>query len=107
VTLEAMACGLPVIVTDSFGPDLITDGLEGNIVPVENPQALAEAIRRLANNRGLGRTQGSVGRRTVEERFSMDRVVQRYMSLYDDVLESSAPAARLQVPAIAGRGKRP
>ena len=50
--LEAMAHGLPVIITPNCGC-AVTDGLDGVIVPARNGPALAEAIRRFETDRGL------------------------------------------------------
>jgi len=48
VLAEAMACGLPIVATTNTGaPDLITDGVEGFIVPIRNPLALREKVLRL------------------------------------------------------------
>lgn len=45
VLLEAMACGLPIITTpNAGGPDIITDGVEGFIVPIRDPEALQERL---------------------------------------------------------------
>ena len=42
---EAMACGCPVIATENTGgPDFFTDGVEGFIVPIRSPQAIAEKL---------------------------------------------------------------
>jgi glycosyltransferase involved in cell wall biosynthesis len=51
VLLEAMACGLPVITTENTaGPDIITNGKEGFIVPVRNINALVEALTFFISN---------------------------------------------------------
>lgn len=48
---EALACGCPVIATpNSGGEDLFTDGKEGFIVPIRDPQAIAEKLQRLADD---------------------------------------------------------
>lgn len=45
VLLEAMACGIPIITTpNTAGPDIITDGIEGFIVPIRNREALIEKL---------------------------------------------------------------
>ncbi|MBW4462396.1 MAG: glycosyltransferase family 4 protein [Nodosilinea sp. WJT8-NPBG4] len=45
VMLEAMACGIPVIATpNAAGPDIITDGIEGFIVPIRDPEILREKL---------------------------------------------------------------
>ena len=46
-----MACGLPVIATtNTGGPDIITDGVEGFIVPIRNPNAIREKLLYLYQN---------------------------------------------------------
>jgi glycosyltransferase involved in cell wall biosynthesis len=50
--VEAMSKGLPVITTPNCG-QVVTDGLDGLIVPAANSHALAEAIAKLDNNRAL------------------------------------------------------
>lgn len=67
--LEAMACGVPVIVTDaSPGPlERIEDGVSGLVVPTENIQALADAIRRLIEDAELRRRLGSQAKERVSD----------------------------------------
>jgi glycosyltransferase involved in cell wall biosynthesis len=62
--LEAMAHGLPVIATPNCG-QVVTDGVDGLIVPVRDSAALADAIVRLESNRGLLREMSSNALRTV------------------------------------------
>ncbi|NQV81973.1 MAG: glycosyltransferase [Alphaproteobacteria bacterium] len=67
VLLEAMAHGLPVIVTDSSpGPlELVCDGENGRVVESENPVALAEVMEQLARDRDLRQALGAAARRDV------------------------------------------
>ena len=45
VLTEAMACGIPIITTpNTAGPDLITDGVEGFIIPIRDVEALKEKL---------------------------------------------------------------
>jgi glycosyltransferase involved in cell wall biosynthesis len=62
--LEAMSCGLPCIVSDaSPGPlELISDGLTGLVVPVEDQVALAAQMRRLAQDSALSRKLGEAAK---------------------------------------------
>ena len=54
VLVEALACGCPIIATtNTGGPDLITDGVEGNIVPIRAPDYIAERLQRLADDPDL------------------------------------------------------
>lgn len=67
--LEAMSCGLPVIVSDGApGPlELVEDGVTGLVVPVNDATALAAAIRRLATDEQLCRRLGEAARARVSE----------------------------------------
>lgn len=85
--LEAMASGLPVVATRVGGnPELVDDGRSGTLVPAGDPEALAEAIRAYVEDPELRRGHGRAGRLKVEQEFSMERMVQRYLAVYDEVL---------------------
>lgn len=71
VTYEAAACGLPQISTRESG-DVVVDGLNGLVVPCNNPDALAAAIERLYDNPGLMRTMGLAARKRIVENFTWD-----------------------------------
>ena len=65
VVLEAMACGIPVIVTASSGvASDITHGVEGFVVPSRDPEAIAERLRELRDDAGLRERMGAAGRET-------------------------------------------
>ncbi|MEQ8718306.1 MAG: glycosyltransferase family 4 protein [Acidimicrobiales bacterium] len=69
-TLEAMATGLPVVVTDVGGmPEAVTDGVEGFVVPAREPDALADAIARLVGDRSAASAMGDRGRARVLAHF--------------------------------------
>lgn len=79
--LEAMACGLPVISTTHVGSrELITDGVDGLLVDINNREQLAHAMRRLMKDAvlraRLGRNAFSVARR-----YSLDSVVEKWDAL--------------------------
>ena len=67
--LEAMSCGLPVIVSDGApGPlELVQDGKTGLVVPVNDAPALAAALSRLARDGGLRDRLGNAARQRVSE----------------------------------------
>jgi starch synthase len=51
---QALACGCPVLCsTNTGGEDLFTDGMEGFIVPIRDPQALTDRMQQLADDRDL------------------------------------------------------
>lgn len=85
-TGEAMACGLPVIVTEDLdNRDWIKDGVNGFIVPVKNPDALAERIIELARNEKLRGEFGRENRKIITERndynTEMRKMEKEYMRL--------------------------
>lgn len=86
--LEAMACGLPVVATAVGGnAELVVEGETGRLVPANDPQALAAALRELLDNPQRINAYGAAGRRRVEERFSLDAMTAAYLQVYDAVSE--------------------
>jgi len=85
--LEAMASGLPVVTTDFPGADeLVEDGVSGMIVNREDDQAAYAAIRSLLADENLRLRLGAAAHRVAEDRFSMERMVDRTLELYRDLL---------------------
>jgi glycosyltransferase involved in cell wall biosynthesis len=88
-TGEAMACGLPVIVTDVGGNDeWINDGESGYIIPVKSPEILAEKIIALFKNQELMDSFGNLNRKIIEERQDyykeMEKMEQICLKLIQD-----------------------
>ena len=80
VVIEAWAQGLPVIAAAAQGPcELIRDGSDGVLVPIDDHDALAAAIRRLLSEPGLTEALATRGRRAYEARFTEAAVVARYL----------------------------
>lgn len=85
--LEAMASGLPVIATNVGGnPELVENGVTGKLVPPSDPEALARAIIDYANTPAAAQEAGKAGRQAVEQRFSLEAMVDAYCELYDSHL---------------------
>jgi glycosyltransferase involved in cell wall biosynthesis len=100
--LEAMARGIPVVASDVGGiPEVVTDGVDGRLVPPGDSTALADAIIELLCDPDLQRRLGEAGRRTVAERFSIDAQVRRIQQVYDEEL------ARAGVLLNGGAGSAP
>ena len=95
--LEAMARRRPVVASAVGGiPEVLTDGLDGLLVPPADPPALAGACIRLACSPTLRRQLGEAGRATVEARFSLDAMVRRYEDIYDEELARAGALPRRQ-----------
>jgi alpha-maltose-1-phosphate synthase len=83
--VEAMARGCPVIASNAASlPEIVEDGESGLLVPPNAPQAIAQAVQRLAGDPGLWRRLAAGARRRVEERFTWERVVDRCLQAYEE-----------------------
>jgi glycosyltransferase involved in cell wall biosynthesis len=72
--MEAMACGVPVVASDISGiPELVDDGATGLLVPPRDSQALATALRRMADDPALRDQLGRAARGKVEREFDVRR----------------------------------
>ena len=81
--VEAMAAALPVVATSVGGnPEVVAADRTGALVPPRDPHALAAAIASLAADEGRGRAWGTEGRRTAEDRFPFDRMLDLYAGAY-------------------------
>ncbi|KAA3652430.1 MAG: glycosyltransferase family 1 protein [Proteobacteria bacterium] len=70
VVAQAMACGLPVIVTENVGArDLIQDGVNGFVVPVGAPEAITDRMRYFYEQPERRREMGAMARRTIESGY--------------------------------------
>jgi alpha-maltose-1-phosphate synthase len=67
-------------------PDIITDGVNGLLVPTQDPPALAAAIQRILSDPELAAAMGAVGRRMSLERHGAQRMVQELTELYTRLL---------------------
>lgn len=86
--LEAMALGKPVIASASTGNlELVSDGVDGRLVPPMVSTAWAAAIEELLHNGELARRLGSAARRTARQTFGLERTVERTAQLYESLLQ--------------------
>jgi glycosyltransferase involved in cell wall biosynthesis len=84
--LEAMAGGLPVVGTDvgDIGR-AVEDGVTGRVVPVQDPEKLADALEPLVRDVAVRREMGAAGRRRVEEYFAADVTARNLDRLYQEL----------------------
>lgn len=84
--LEAMACGVPAIVTRTGGnPELIEEGRSGYLFPPGNVEVLSTLLSRLAESSGTRQELGASGRRRAVEQFSLAAMMQRYHKIYTEL----------------------
>ena len=104
--LEAMARRKPVVASAVGGiPEVLTNGLDGLLVPPADPAALAEACIRLACSPELRGRMGEAGRATVEARFSLDAMVRQIEEIYDEELvrAGALPPERAPLPTVGAQ----
>jgi len=86
VVLEAMRFRKPVVATAAPGTtEVVQDGVTGLLVPLRDPPALAQAIRRVIAGPALARSLGEAGRARAEAEFGADRMVHRFAGLYEQL----------------------
>lgn len=89
--IESMAAGKPVIATNAGGvPDIIENGVNGILVSPRNPQGLADGVLKVLNDPELGRKLGDAGRKTVKQKFSLERQMREIEKLYENILLEGA-----------------
>jgi glycosyltransferase involved in cell wall biosynthesis len=87
--LEAMACGLPCLVTKGTGTDgIITDGVDGFLRSIDDEQGFADELVRVLSDAELSARVGGAARRTIVERFSLEAIAGRYAALYQELVQA-------------------
>lgn len=85
--LEAMACGVPPVVTHVGGnPEAIRDGESGFLVPAEDADMAAERLLELLRDPARARRMGTLAQSTVQTRFSVNTMIQQLIDLYRELL---------------------
>ena len=93
VPLEAMACGVPVIVASVGGlVDTVVDGVTGYHVPSRSPVRLAGALNALRTNAALRAAMGRAGVERVLMRYSWSRVAAETLDIYSEVRRARGDA---------------
>ena len=86
--LEAAACGRPLVATDAPGcREIVIPDQTGLLVPIENPQVLADAVGELAASRELRIRYGAAARQLVVEKMSAHSIGAAIVALYEDQLQ--------------------
>lgn len=102
--MEAMASGLPVVVTAVGGnPEFVTDGVDGLLVARGDVAATAEALRRLLDDPSLARSLGHAARRRAEQDFHLETTVRAYARVYQRLCPADLRDPRLDEPGTSRR----
>lgn len=89
-TVEAMASSLPVVATDCIGPrEIITDGVDGIIVPERAPERFATEVLDLIRDPDRRKALGQAARRTAESRFSITESARQFEQLFASMVDRS------------------
>ncbi|MDD5296570.1 MAG: glycosyltransferase family 4 protein [Rhodocyclaceae bacterium] len=85
--LEAAACGLPIVTTDTPGcREVVTDGDNGFLVPVKDTRLLTAALKKLILDTGLRRRMGERSRARALTEFSQERVIGETLAVYRELM---------------------
>lgn len=101
--IEAAASGLPLVTTDVPGcREVVSDGVDGLLIPPRDPIALAEAIGRLAADPALAHRLGAAARAKALAQFDERLIVARTVAVYEELLgreQGACPTARGRDPS--------
>jgi glycosyltransferase involved in cell wall biosynthesis len=85
--VEAQSCQVPVVASRFGGfAEVVQEGVSGLLVPPQDPKALAAALRELLADPERRQRMGQAGRRWVWENFHWERVAERVLQAYQDVM---------------------
>lgn len=90
-TAEAMACGLPVVITDSGENSAwVKDGENGFLVPVKHPEILGEKIVALFKENKMRERYGEISRKIIEERNNYFVEMEKMDRIYQEIKRGNA-----------------
>jgi len=89
---ETLAMRRPLVATNAGGiPEMAIDGVNAIVVERKDPHALAQGIVRMLRDPELAARLGEGGRRIIEEKFTTDRMVERTLEVYRELLGKPSP----------------
>jgi glycosyltransferase involved in cell wall biosynthesis len=92
---QTFACKKALIATNVGGiPELVTDGMNGLLVPPSDPKAMAEAVRKLLDDAGLRKKIADAGYQTAKERLSIEKMMEATLAVYHKAIGGEIPRLR-------------
>ena len=90
-TLEYMACGKPVVVTNvGVLPELVVEGKNGFVIEKGNSEKLAEALKKLVLNRNLCLEMGTASRQRIEDNFTLKQFGLKMEAVYKIIIDKKS-----------------
>lgn len=87
--IEASAVGLPIVTTDSVGcRDTVDDGVNGFLVPTHSPELIAEALKKLIDDKELRIRMGKCSNKKAVKEYDVENVARKHLEIYE-LLESN------------------
>jgi glycosyltransferase involved in cell wall biosynthesis len=94
VLVEAMACGVPPIAVDAYGPaEIVSDGETGWLVPPDDLEALAAALTEAADDDAERHRRGEAAYTAARGRYSWPALARGLAHVYEEVAERRPPSA--------------
>ena len=88
--IEACACGLPIVTTDTVGcREVVSDGENGFLVPVKSVEPLADTLEKLIKDPSLRRRMGALGRIRAERLYDTQKISSSTLEVYSELKASS------------------
>ena len=86
--IEANAIGRPIITSNSVGcKETVIDGVNGFLIQPKNVDALTEKLDLLLGDAELRKTMGRASRAYAEKYFDIEVVIERHLSIYDELVK--------------------
>jgi glycosyltransferase involved in cell wall biosynthesis len=87
VVIEGMAAGLPVVGSNNGGiPEMITDGYDGFLRSPDDLNGWGSVVKALIDNKDLRKNIGKNARKTVEDYFTLEKMIEKVANIYLDLL---------------------
>jgi glycosyltransferase involved in cell wall biosynthesis len=87
-TLEAMACGLPIVCSEEGSGEYIKDGINGFLFPFKDSNQLAEQVNYLFEHKNLADQFGAFNREKVENELTLDIITSQTMDIYKKMIHA-------------------
>jgi glycosyltransferase involved in cell wall biosynthesis len=95
---QAMACGCPVVATEHTGArDLFTDGKEGFIVPIRNPNAIAKRLQSLADSPDTRMSMSEAALQRVQSMGGWEQYGERMYRIFSELIARDYPVVLSEI----------